>query len=103
MRTVPRPAAGSSRGFSAAEMGTDIAAQLSGLGKSLLLGALPLVLGAVLLLPLAQLAVQVCSSLGFGGLARSFELLLNAFQGGELAADSREFRWLWLHLIKNLY
>lgn len=59
------------------------------MGKSLLLGAAPLLLGAALMLPLAQLAVQVCTSLGFGGLARSFELLLDAFQGGELAADSR--------------
>lgn len=58
-------------------------------GKSLLLGALPLIAGVLLILPLAHLAVQVCTALGMSGFARSFELLLGAFSGAELAPDSR--------------
>lgn len=60
------------------------------LGKSLLLGVLPLVLVILLMQPLAMLASQLCRMLGMNSFAHSFEQLLSVFQGGgEVAADSR--------------
>ena len=59
------------------------------LGASLLWGCVPLAVLALLLQPLAALAMNLCTSLGLANFARSFELLLTALQGGELAADSR--------------
>ena len=59
------------------------------LGASLLWGCVPLVVLALLLQPLAALAMNLCTGLGLTNFARSFELLLTALQGGELAADSR--------------
>lgn len=61
-----------------------------GLGKSLLLGVLPLLVGLLLLRPLAGLGARVCGDLGLTNFAHSFEQLLQALSGqGEAAADSR--------------
>lgn len=61
-----------------------------GMGKSLLLGLLPLLLGLLLLQPLAALGARVCGGLGLTNFAHSFEQLGLALRGGQaLAADSR--------------
>ena len=60
-----------------------------GMGRSLLLGAVPLVLAALLMQPLAALAAKVCMSLGLTNFAFSFEQLLLALKGGATSADSR--------------
>lgn len=61
-----------------------------GLGKSLLLGALPLLLGLLALRPLASLGMRMCGDLGLTNFAHSFEQLLRALSGqGANAADSR--------------
>lgn len=59
------------------------------MGKSLALGAVPLVLALVLMQPLAALAAKVCGMLGLSNFAFSFEQLLLALQGGATSADSR--------------
>lgn len=59
-----------------------------GMGKSLLIGALPIVLVLLFLQPLVMLAANLCTGLGLTNFARSFEQLLAAF-GGEASADSR--------------
>lgn len=59
------------------------------LGQSLLIGVLPLVLGLLLMKPLAMLAAQICHGLGLSNFAFSFEQLLTALQGGQTSADSR--------------
>lgn len=58
------------------------------LGKSLLWGAVPLLLALALVQPLSMLAAQACRMLGMNSFAHSFEQLLSALQGGG-AADSR--------------
>lgn len=58
-----------------------------GMGKSLLIGAAPIVLGLALLYPLSLLGAAVCEGLGLSHFAHSFELLSGAFTGQ--AADSR--------------
>lgn len=61
-----------------------------GLGKSLLLGCVPLLLALGLLRPLAALGAGVCGRLGLSSFAHSFEQLLLALSGqAKLAADSR--------------
>lgn len=64
------------------------------LGRSLLLGALPLLLGLVLLKPLAQLASSVCMELGLQNFAFSFEQLGLALQGSATDANSRLSHYL---------
>lgn len=61
-----------------------------GMDRSLLLGLLPLLLGLLLLQPLASLGARVCGGLGLSNFAHSFEQLGLALRGGQaLAADSR--------------
>lgn len=60
-----------------------------GMGRSLLIGAAPLVLALVLAQPLTALAAKVCGALGLSNFAFSFEQLLLALQGKATSADSR--------------
>lgn len=52
-----------------------------GMGRSLLLGAAPLVLAAVFIQPLVSLAASLCAQLGLTNFAFSFEQLLLALRG----------------------
>ena len=64
------------------------------LGKSLLLGALPLLIGFALMQPLAQLASAICMELGLENFAFSFEQLGLALQGSATDANSRLSHYL---------
>jgi hypothetical protein len=64
------------------------------LGKSLLLGALPLLIGLALMQPLAQLASAICMELGLQNFAFSFEQLGLALQGSATDANSRLSHYL---------
>ena len=64
------------------------------MGKSLLLGAAPLVLVLALMQPLAQLASAVCMQLGLENFAFSFEQLGLALQGSATDANSRLSHYL---------
>lgn len=64
------------------------------LGKSLLLGALPLLIGLTLMQPLAQLASAICMELGLQNFAFSFEQLGLALQGSATDANSRLSHYL---------
>ncbi len=63
-------------------------------GKSLLAGALPLLLAFVFLQPLAQLASAICAELGLVNFAFSFEQLGLALQGSATDANSRLSHYL---------
>ena len=65
-----------------------------GMGYSLLLGAVPLLLGALLMQPLSQLASAVCQQLGLTNFAFSFEQLSLALQGSATDANSRLSHYL---------
>ena len=64
------------------------------MGKSLLLGALPLLLGLALLQPLSQLASAICMEVGLENFAYSFEQLGLALQGSATDANSRLSHYL---------
>ena len=64
------------------------------MGKSLLLGALPLLLGIALMQPLAQLASAICMEAGLENFAYSFEQLGLALQGSATDANSRLSHYL---------
>lgn len=64
------------------------------MGRSLLLGALPLLLVLLLIQPLAQLASAVCMQLGLENFAFSFEQLGLALQGSATDANSRLSHYL---------
>ena len=63
-------------------------------GKSLLTGAVPLLLALVLMQPLAQLASAVCAQLGLVNFAYSFEQLGLALQGSATDTNSRLSHYL---------
>ena len=65
-----------------------------GMGASLLLGAVPLLLAALFMQPLSQLASAVCSKLGLVNFAFSFEQLALALQGSATDANSRLSHYL---------
>lgn len=65
-----------------------------GMGYSLLLGAVPLVLGAVFMQPLALFASGICEKLGLVNFAFSFEQLSLALQGSVTDANSRLSHYL---------
>ena len=61
-----------------------------GMGGSLILGVVPLLLVLLLIKPLAGLAAYVCAGLGLTNFAQSFEHLYAAFSGGAaISPDSR--------------
>lgn len=64
------------------------------MGRSLFLGALPLLLGLLLMQPLAQLASAICMELGLVNFAFSFEQLALALQGSVTDANSRLSHYL---------
>jgi len=64
------------------------------MGRSLLAGALPLLLVFLLLQPLAQLASAICAELGLVNFAFSFEQLGLALQGSATDANSRLSHYL---------
>ena len=63
-------------------------------GRSLLLGALPLLLVLLFIQPLAQLASLLCQQLGLVNFAFSFEQLALAMQGSVTDANSRLSHYL---------
>ena len=64
------------------------------MGRSLLLGALPLLIGLLLMQPLAQLASAICMEMGLENFAYSFEQLGLALQGSATDANSRLSHYL---------
>jgi len=61
-----------------------------GMGWSLVLGAVPLLLVLLFIRPLAGLAAYVCAGMGLNNFAQSFEHLYAAFSGGAaISPDSR--------------
>jgi len=65
-----------------------------GMGKSLALGVVPLVMCLVLMQPLVQLASALCAQMGLVNFAFSFEQLSLALQGSATDANSRLSHYL---------